>query len=205
MSNQKAAFGIFADLHYSNEDDGDRLRTLSLQKMIEAIEFFKKSNVDFIINLGDTIDLAESMDAERKLCKEINDALSTINVPIYHVIGNHDVAMFSKQEFLHEMKMQNSYYSFNCNGINFCILDGNCHKDGSDFSRNNFSWDNAWISPEQIDWFKKELMNNMPTIICCHERIDGGIDDSIYNPHVVQNYLDVNKVINKSDNIIAVF
>jgi alkaline phosphatase len=206
MSKQKVTFGIFSDLHYANEDDGDRLKSLSLQKLTNAIDFFTKSNVDFIINLGDTIDLAESIDAERKLCKEINDTVSTINVPVYHVIGNHDVAMFDKQEFLHEINMQNAYYSFTCKGLNFTILDGNCHEDGSDFSKNNFSWDEAWISKKQLDWLKNDLLiNKEPTIIFCHERLDGYIYDPIHNPHVIQNYLDVNVIIEKSDNIIAVF
>ncbi len=205
MTDLKLKFGIVTDLHYAREDEGNRLKSQAADRLSQAMMSFKENNVDFVINLGDTIDTANNIDEELVLCEEINKIFNASDFPVYHVIGNHDVAMFNKEEFLQAMKMKNSFYSFECKGIKFFILDGNCHEDGSDFCRNNFTWDNAWISQIQLDWLREELLNcNLPAVICCHERLDGGFYNAPFDPHVIQNYAEVQNIIN-SDKIIAVF
>ncbi len=205
-SNTVIKIGIVSDLHYARCDEYNRFKTLSKIKLTEAIAAFKESNVDCIINLGDTIDTAENINEEIELCKEIMEIFDSAVIPVYHVIGNHDVAMFTKDEYLTLMQMQNGFYSVNINGISIYILDGNYHEDGSDFSKNNFMWDNAWISQQQIDWLDSELQSqNVPAIICCHERLDGNKYKSTGNPHVVKNHMKLNEILRKSNNIIAVF
>lgn len=85
-------FGVVADIQYRHgEPVGTRYYGASLGKLRDAVSRFNRENVQFVINLGDTIDGGiESFEAVMPLFKPLK-------VPLYNVMGNHDLAVGGKR------------------------------------------------------------------------------------------------------------
>jgi hypothetical protein len=76
--------------------DGWRL----LRKLSEAATQFEMDKVAFVVELGDLIDAADSVDVEQSYLKTINREFSAISKDRHYVLGNHCVDTLTKQEFL---------------------------------------------------------------------------------------------------------
>ncbi len=197
------SFGLVTDLHYGMSAYGNRDCPGALARLHATLAAFADARIELVVNLGDAIDDAPSVAAELALCAEVRKAFDAFPGEVLHVIGNHDVAMLSKTEFLAAMGSRYpAYYSLDVFGVHFVLLDGNCREDGTDFDRGNFSWDNAWVSPAQMEWLADDLAAvNRPTLLFCHECLDETADD----PHVLRNAPDVRSVLRRHPNIHAVF
>lgn len=69
--------GLLTDLHYANKDpSGTRQYRDTLAKLAGAGEFFAKNDIDFIVELGDLIDAADSVEVEMAI-----SGASTANSP----------------------------------------------------------------------------------------------------------------------------
>jgi len=123
------------------------------------------------------------------------------------VVGNHDVATLTKEEFLEHCGLgRPAYYSFDVKGVHFAVLDGNCHADGSDFSAGNFRWDEAWLAHVQLEWLRRDLAaaGDLPTIVFCHENLDHQLWNEVLDPHVLRNAEQVREVLEAAGNVRAV-
>lgn len=92
--NQTIKFGVITDLHYADRETvGTRYYSQSIIKMEEAFSVFKKSKVDFIIELGDFKDMGVTPDKDKTLSflKSVESVFQSAGVPAYHVLGNHDM------------------------------------------------------------------------------------------------------------------
>lgn len=100
--NQAIKFGVITDLHYAyRETVGTRYYSQSIIKMEEAFSVFKKSKVDFIIELGDFKDMGVTPDKDKTLSflKSVESVFQSAGVPAYHVLGNHDMDNISRMIF----------------------------------------------------------------------------------------------------------
>lgn len=182
-------FGIFADLHVDIMPDPQR----RLEAFLEAC---RKEDVDFIIHLGDFC----YPESRKVVCKPENRPINIENAlhtptyadkdaiialfkgfekPGYHVIGNHDCDMCSKEEVLTYYGVNyGPYYSFDFGGFHFVVLDPNYYrKDGQYISYCNGNYFDAggdlpYLPPEQLSWLKADLANTpYPSILFSHERL----------------------------------
>ncbi len=97
--------GLVTDLHYADKDPaGSRHYRETLKKLEEAAAAFQQAKVDFIVELGDLIDAADSVDVELGYLRTINRHFAQICSQRHYVLGNHCVDMLSKQEFLGEVE-----------------------------------------------------------------------------------------------------
>jgi len=202
-------FGMISDVHYVNrEPAGNRFYNQSLAKVQEAIDRMNQEKLDFVIELGDFKD-QDAVQNEANTLKYLTDIESVFqkfNGPTYHVLGNHDMDGISKQQFLERVEntgisSSKSYYSFNRKGIHFVVLDGNFTKVGKPYDHGNFSWDDASISEEEIDWLKADLKpNQLPTIVFIHQMLD----DSKGVKQAVQNAAEVRQILEQSGNVLCV-
>lgn len=206
-------FGLLADSHYADRDPmNTRFYRHSLDKMKEAVSVMNQNQVDFLVHLGDFKD--EGPDKEEantlRFLHEIEGAFSQFEGPYYHCIGNHDVDSITKQQFLQNVtntgiSPEKSYYSFDQQGFHFVVLDANFHKDGRDqFYKEGADWKDPNIPQDQIDWFEKDLAKTeLPCVIFCHHPLY----EFIRNDHGyhVNNYLDLQKVMEDSQKVLAVF
>jgi UDP-2,3-diacylglucosamine pyrophosphatase LpxH len=114
-------FGVVADVqYYAGKPLGTRYYAASLDKLKDAITEFNKEKVQFVLNLGDTIDTnIWSFDAVMPLFKMIKS-------PVYHVVGNHDFSVKEGEEekVLPALGLKESHYAFSRGDWRFVVLDG---------------------------------------------------------------------------------
>lgn len=201
-------FGIVTDSHYADADTrGTRFYRESVPKMAECVALMNRLEVAFLIELGDFKDQSSPPDegAALSYLRTIERVFSRFRGRRYHVAGNHDMDCISKPQFLHEVlnsgvPRDRSYYSFNCPGVHFVVLDANYRLDGSDYDRGNFDWTETLIPPAELAWLKKDLAAATgPTIVFCHQLLD---EDT--GPYFVNNAADVRRVLTDSGHVLAV-
>ena len=97
-------FGIVTDTHYSDREvGGTRHYRDSLKKMQEAIDYFNRADLDFIIELGDMKDMPKSGDAAQTLrdLDRIEAIFRQFEGATYHALGNHDMTAYRRRSFWH--------------------------------------------------------------------------------------------------------
>ncbi len=148
----KVKFAVFTDLHYDHVPDGYR----RLQEFINKV---KKTDIDFIIGLGD---ICYPIEENRVIMEE----LKKTGVPCYHTIGNHDTDMFSREQVMSFLCIKNNYYSFIKDNIKFIVLDA-CYIKNADghapyYKRNYKKTSDSYpyIPPEELSWLANELNDN---------------------------------------------
>ncbi|MGL5415980.1 MAG: metallophosphoesterase family protein [Clostridium sp.] len=180
-------FAIFTDLHFDHVHDGyDRLNSF--------VKSTQKLNLDFIIQLGD---LCTPINENKKLL----ELLDKTNLPIYHVLGNHDLEVVSKKAALNFLNLDTSYYSFRYGNIKFIILDTCFFKRNTNYySFNNFIYNKKTdiypILPDyELTWLASELKDdNLFYIIFSHHSLE-----NTFNNRGVFNKIFIQSLINKTN------
>ena len=202
-------FGIFTDAHYAEKVYADRHCRDSLEKISEAVKVFNDSDLDFTVNMGDSIDGDPDKNTELSYLEKTSEALSLFNKPLYYVLGNHDLATLTKDEYLKKIPIDQpgSFFSFDRGDYHFVVLDGNYNEDQSDFAAGNFQWDRCVVSESQIEWLQADLSAShlKPTVVFFHENLDFRLYEGALDPHVVKNHEKVRSVLEAGGNVIAVF
>ncbi len=197
----KLSIGLITDLHYADKPPaGSRHYRESLAKLDAAAAQFQKDQISVLVELGDLIDAADSVETEQSYLKTVNQKFSKICPHRHYVLGNHCVDTLKKKEFLEGVGQEKSYYSFDQNGFHFIILDSCFRSDGVAYERKNFKWTDANIPPVELAWLKEDLKSNdKPVIVFAHQRLD------VSNNHGVKNNKEVRSLLESSGNVIAVF
>ncbi len=193
--------GLITDLHYADKPAaGTRYYRETLDKLAEAAIQFEKSQVNFVVELGDLIDAADSVDTELSYLKTINREFAAISKDRHYVLGNHCVDTLTKAEFLNSVEQSQSYYSFDRGDFHFVILDACFRSDGEPYQRKNFTWTDANLPKEELEWLRADLHSSQrPTIVFAHQRLD------VSNSHGVKNCPEVRQVLEASNKVLAVF
>jgi len=139
--NAVVRFGMVTDCHYADrEPAGSRHYRASLEKLGECVDFMNGQWLDFLIELGDMKDQAAQPDEAQTLVylQEIERVFAGFGGPRYHVLGNHDMDSISKAQFMAQVENtgiapDNTYYSFDANGIHYIVLDANYTSAGADY------------------------------------------------------------------------
>ncbi len=211
-ANPKLRFGLVTDLHFARaETVGTRYYSQSIIKLNDAINLFNTQDMDFIIELGDFKDEGRPSDRQETIdfLAEIENAFQDFRGPLYHVLGNHDMDSISKEDFLtniknHGQEKAKNYYSFVSERIKFIVLDANYNEDGSDYDAGNFHWTYSMVPDDQRAWLDNELKNSsLPALIFVHQLLDpfSGVSGN----HCVRNADEVTEILEKYNNVIAVF
>lgn len=193
--------GLITDLHYADKPAaGTRYYRETLGKLEAAGGQFKQDKVAFVVELGDLIDAADSVQTELQYLTMIDREFSQICADRHYVLGNHCVDTLKKEEFLESVGQAKSYYSFDRSGIHFVVLDACFRSDGRPYGRNNSVWTDANIPPIELEWLTADLKStNHPVIVFAHQRLD------VSNDHGVNNCAAVRQVLEASGNVLAVF
>lgn len=202
------SFGIVTDAHYADTNArGIRYYRESIGKMNECVRLMNARRADFLIELGDLKDQTEPASEEQALAdlSAIEAVFAQFNGPRYHVLGNHDMDCISKSQFLTRIENTGiiagaSYYSFDCNGVHFVVLDANYSSDGSDYDHGQFHWTDSNIPAKQLKWLKNDLASTgHPVVVFVHQQLD---DNDGYS---VRNAVRVRRVLERSRKVLAVF
>ncbi|HEY3297261.1 MAG TPA: PQQ-binding-like beta-propeller repeat protein, partial [Armatimonadota bacterium] len=134
---------------------GDGLHNKQLQAVIDEINS-SVPKLDFVLSTGDYTDWGTADQFER-----YQQVISSLTVPIYTAIGNHEVkwspwAKTGQERFL-DKKL---YYSFDHEGVHFIAMDSTIWLEH-----------NSYIDPLELQWLKKDLQRTgtqMPVVIFYH-------------------------------------
>ena len=194
-------FGVVTDLHYADKPAaGSRHYRETPDKLAEAAEQFSMHELDFVAELGDFVDAADSVESELGYLRRINREFAAINNERHYVLGNHCVHTLTKQEFLAGVEKPRSFYSFDKAGCHFVVLDSCFRSDGKPYGRKNFQWTDANIPAAELEWLDADLKTaNKRTIVFAHQRLD------VQNNYGVKNAAAVRQLLEASGNVLAVF
>ncbi len=194
-------FGLVTDLHYADKPvAGTRHYRQTLAKLAEAAAQFQSTEVDFVAELGDLIDAADSVALEQQYLATVNQAFAAVASERHYVLGNHCVDTLTKQEFLRGVERERSYYSFDRGGFHFVVLDACFRHDGEPYQRRNFHWTDANIPPAELEWLQDDLrQTELRTVVLAHQRLD------VSNSHGVKNAAAVRQTLEASGKVLAVF
>lgn len=193
--------GLVTDLHYADKPTaGSRHYRESPAKLKVAAQRFAKEPLDFLVELGDFIDAAKSVEDELTYLKTINKDFAPLCKQRHYVLGNHCVQTLTKREFLDVVQQKKSYYSFDAGAFHFVVLDACFRTDGESYDRGNFKWTDTSIPDSEVKWLEADLAaSKKPTIVFAHQRLD------VSNSHGVKNAMAVRKVLEQSKQVRAVF
>ncbi len=195
-------FGVVTDLHYADRDPwGTRHYRDSRVKLAECVRTMNAAAPAFLIELGDIIDKADR-ETETGYLRDIGDTLRGFRGVRYHVLGNHDVATFSKDEFLDLSGARDSMYAFDAGEYRGIVLDGNFNPDGGHYRAGNFDWTETYIHAPQREWLAAELARagSRPVLVFIHQNLHEETD-----PHGVKNAPEVRRILEAAGNVRAVF
>lgn len=174
-SNRGAAltFGIIADVQYADRDvRHDRYYRRAPDRLDAAIDDLNRTDVDFVIDLGDVID------GDFRSFAPIMDVYANLRVPVYRVLGNHDYGVDAPRlaEVPARLGLERCHYDFVRAGRRFVVLDGNevstyAHPPGSPahaaaerildrMRRENCPNAEAWnggVAQNQLHWLRRTL------------------------------------------------
>ncbi len=197
----KVRFGLISDLYYADKPPvGSRHFRETPDKLAEAAERFRRDEPDFVVELGDLIDAADSVDDELAFLDRIDRGFAAITGHRHYVLGNHCVDTLTKEDFLSRVGQERSFDSFDVGGCHFVVLDSCFRSDGEPYGRKNSEWTDANIPAHEVEWLRADLTStSKPTIAFAHQRLDVG------HPYGVRTAPDVRKVLGGSGMVRAVF
>lgn len=200
-ASRRVRIGLVTDLHYADKPPvGSRHYRETLTKIAEAGEQFEKAKPDLLVELGDVIDAAGSIEEEKKYLSRINQEISALPGAKHYVLGNHCVSTLTKEEFLDGVGQEKPHYSFELRGHHFVVLDACFRRDGVPYGRDNFKWNDSNIPDEQVEWLRADLRAAAgKTIVFAHQRLD------VKNDYGVRNAEQVRQVLEESGKVLAVF
>ena len=181
-------FGVIADLHVDIMPDG-------AARMQGFCEEAVRWGAEFLIHLGDMqypeAEFLREADAngvekakqhswffcdrdDEKL--EVKRLLRETGLPMYGVLGNHDMDACSKKATCRYWGMPSPYYSFVRGGLRFIALDTNhiVTEDGVlDFEVNNYRYypgaQLSYLTSPQLKWLEEEILRSEePCVLLSH-------------------------------------
>lgn len=172
-------FAVVSDIHTDIMHDGEK----RLQDFLAAAT---KNKVDFIIELGDFCHAKSSN-------KPFLNLWNQYPGDKYHALGNHDMDVCTKEEYMSFTGMKNRYYSFDKGDFHFIVLDpNNLFVDGAyiPYKNGNFYVDMSQrehLDPEQVEWLKKDLASTRKRcILFSHECFE----NTVQNRELVRGILE---------------
>ncbi len=165
-------FAAFSDLHYDHVFDGDR-------RIDEFINKIKSERLNFIISLGDLCYPIEQN-------KHILDKLISLNIPVFYVVGNHDLDSFSQEDIMSFLNVDSLNYSFIIENTKFIVM-------------NSFYMGQKKILDSQLEWLKQELDNEEQNyVVFSHHSLAND-----FNKRGIENRDEIRKILSSRKAILC--
>jgi 3',5'-cyclic AMP phosphodiesterase CpdA len=196
------SIGLLTDVHHADKATAhSRFYRESLGKLASAIDHFKETRPDFVVELGDFIDQAPDVETELAWLAEAEQSFATLPMDRHYVLGNHCVGTLNKREFSDNTSAHpDGHYSWEQAGARFLVLDSCFREDGTPYARANFHWQDANLPEAQLDWLEAELQAaDGPVIVFAHQRLDAD------KAHSVRNAAAARALFEASKKVVAVF
>ncbi|KHM50350.1 hypothetical protein PL71_04035 [Pseudoalteromonas distincta] len=199
--NDSFTLGVIADCQYAEQaNKGTRHYTSCPQKLSSAVEQFNALPLSGVLHLGDFID------REFKSFTPLNTISSSLNTPLYHVLGNHEFSVDDKfkMRIPNTLNMPSRYYSFEINNWLFIALDGNDvstyawpknskkHQQNMTLFNSQYKGHEDWngaIGIKQLKWLEEKLkvaqVKEQPVVLLSHFPIFPENNHNLWNAQEV--------------------
>ena len=205
-------FALVGDLHYGPPYSGKKngIQRKLVQQALPLVQQFVKHinnlpDIDFVVELGDTIEDVNDEAIDIQYYKEIYSVLLELRKPLHVLIGNHDQRTLSHDTLRKILGYDQLYYSFKLDGFKLIALHatmlGDHTKDIADIK--------AGIDEKQLIWLERELATQQPVIIFSHySSAEMNLKDNFWFDNDPVNALLANRkelraIIEKNNNVIA--
>lgn len=202
-------FVLVSDIHLIHDGDGEGLsrKFTTNKKLPTTLELFSKIvndeiKPDFVVDLGDRIiDLNKEYDIEHTL--QVFQAVDgSVNCPVFHVDGNHDIINLSKEELSELLHNPILPYSTVYNRWKLIFIDSHdpmINKCGGQ------------LSESQLQWLSNEMnCDNLPKIVFSHHPLNQHYVDrnlcipaKFYPLMILQNKEEVKSILEHGKNFVA--
>lgn len=174
-------------------------------------QFVEKMNneeyPEFVINLGDVIEDVNDREVDIGSYKKALSLFSNLKMPVYFLIGNHDVRTLTAKEIADMLGYEEMYYSFDHGAFHFVVLSfemtGQHTKILSDIK--------AEVPKSQLEWLKNDLsLTNKPVVVFIHYGLaEDDMKGNFWfesNPQnaLLGNRVEVRKILEDSGKVKAV-
>jgi len=195
-------FGVVADVQYADRDASlGRFYRDSAEKLRECIRAMNQARPAFMVMLGDMIDNAKTVDEELAALRQIDGIYRGFDGPRHYVLGNHELEVLSKEQFIESTGMPGAHDGFDGGGFRFLVLDANYMEDGTPYKAGNFAWTESYVARAEGEWLEKELgRTTKRVIVFVHQPLD---DE--HGLHGVKNGAEVRGILERSGKVMAVF
>ena len=176
-TNQEIKVGFITDTHVhakrihreNKADDAPRyLPQKAMAPLIEFQEDMVKFQPDFVVHLGDIIEGTNDADFVGMAgIKLVRDELEKIGVPVWFVLGNHDVRSVTKKQFQEALGIDYLNKVVDSGDYRFIILDANFKPTGEDtFPRHGYT--QGYLPDKVLQWLEPKLQTDKQVIILMH-------------------------------------
>lgn len=153
-----------SDIHFGVDDlyrPGSEVGEL-MEGFVQLIK--EEIRPDAVVELGDRINNVDHEGDAQHLQYILEQLDNKLQIPVFHVLGNHDVVYLKKEESTAIIGEQASWHSFIYRGFKFIMLDtvdpmiANC---------------GGAVSEQQLAWLQEEMnIDNVPKLVFGHHPID---------------------------------
>ncbi|MHC1764366.1 MAG: metallophosphoesterase [Verrucomicrobiia bacterium] len=192
--------GLLTDVHYADRPPaGTRYYRESLTKLRECVAHFNETRPDFVVELGDFIDAAETVEGEIANLKTAEAQFSKLRCPRHYVLGNHCVWTLNKAQFREHSAAGPPYYSFDHGEFHFIVLDACFRADGVPYGNRNLVWTDTEIPAVERQWLEADLKTAKgKAVVFVHQRLD------VENEYGVKSAAVVRRILEQSGKVLAV-
>ena len=206
--NGPVRFGLVADPHVADLPDaiGRRYR-LAAGRLEAAAKALRAEGAEFLVEMGDLKDAGPDEAATLANLAAAAGALRAFGGPVEPVLGNHDVDLISKAQFLRGFadglglaEPPAPHAAWRVGAVTFVRLDGDFFPDGRDLADGGNNHRVCTIPPGQVAWLRETLAAAPgPCVVFCHSLLTGDWDS------VITNGADIRAVLEAAGNVCAVF
>lgn len=170
-------------------------------------EMNTQEHPEFVVNLGDSIEDVNAKETDIQYFKKTVEILSRLKMPLYTLIGNHDVRTLTEKEVASMLGYEKMYYSFDNDSYHFIALSFEMTGDHT----HNLADIRAEIPQEQLQWLKDDLSKaDKPVIIFIHYGLaEDDMKENFWfeeDPHyaLLNNRAEIRKIIEDSGKVKAI-
>jgi Icc-related predicted phosphoesterase len=176
-TNQEIRFGVITDTHVhpkrinrqdKREDAPRYLKDKLLQPLNKFVADMIKFKPNFVVHLGDVIEGTNDSAYVGKVGLDlVREQLEKIGVPIYWVIGNHDLRSVTKDEFKETLGLGSLNQVIDKGDYRFIVLDGNFKPTGED-TRPGKGYIPGFLPDKIFEWLEPKLQTDKQVVIFLH-------------------------------------
>lgn len=207
QTQQNIKVGIITDTHVhakriNRQDKRNEAPRYLSEKNVKPIKNFvkqmKKFHPEFVVHLGDIIEGTNDEDfVGIKGLELVKKELEEAGVPIYWVVGNHDLRSVTKEQAKTVLKLEELKQVFEVGDYKFIVIDANFDEKNQPRGPGVNSFVPGNIPPEEMSWLETQLQTDKKVFVFIHQGVfthlvdgdQGKKKQSILNAQELQNLL----------------